>query len=157
MQVRVFRNLAPQYKGKAPVYSIQAQFHGGKDGRKGWFTIAHASHVSLTDVAFNVSAAGVRRIRATGKKAVVATVHGTLAGWDGTPRIGPLALERHALEDRRSPDATQPDPVRTPSAATVRFNPKQMDHFQIAATGDDVTQAGAAWIGQRGVIVSRWQ
>jgi hypothetical protein len=152
MLVRVFRNITKGPRGSAPVYSVQAK------GPKGWRTVAHAAAVELTakdqgGVAFPVSAAGVARIRATGRKQVVATVVGHLVAWLPAPTGGlrPAAADLD-LADVLA-DYALGDPASfAPSGGPwwqVSFNPYAMDTFQ--AEGRPLRRAHGALIGPSGV------
>ena len=72
LRVRVFRNLTRH------CFSIQATVP-----KVGWRTIAHASHVQLTNATFFVSEAARQRVLRTKKRTVHAAIQADLGWWVG--------------------------------------------------------------------------
>ena len=91
--------------------------------------IGHSDGVSLKDVKFTVSKAGVERIRAKKRKAVVAFVEGEIMSWHASEECSICETQHHV--------------------GIVKFNPYKWDTFVMDLTFTPVTKAAYARINGR--------
>jgi hypothetical protein len=77
---------------KVPIYKIYRNLHNGKlsiKNQSSGLVVGHCDEIKLSDVTFQVSEAGIARIRKEKRKAVVATVNGHIVQMKGfVSRLG---------------------------------------------------------------------
>ncbi len=114
-----------------------------RPGNKRAHTLGHVHAVTLTDVEFLVSGAGVRKVRTQGKRAVCAWARGTLAG--------------HTEFESYKGRTLDVSPVECPAHAdpplSITFNPHKHDSFVLSATGQPIKGADVAvFVGDLAVV-----